>query len=127
MAFQLNKEQCVGCGACAFICLYHAISAVDPEGTCYAIDEAKCVECGQCSHICPNSAISAPEGWRKIKKVTINKELCKGCTLCRRTCAADAPFGEVKQPFEIDQSKCFQCGACAKKCRFGAIDVEYAD
>lgn len=125
MAFQLNKEQCVGCGACAFICLYHAISSVDSEGTCYAIDDSICVECGQCSHICPNSAISAPDGWRKIKKVTIDKEACKGCTLCRRVCAADAPFGEVKQPFEIDQSKCFQCGACAKKCKFDAIHVEY--
>ena len=125
MAFQLNKDQCVGCGACAYICLYKAISPANDVKSRYAIDEKVCVECGQCSHICPNSAITAPTGWRKIKKVTIVPEKCKGCTLCRRVCAADAPQGQVKQPFEIDQSKCFQCGACAKKCRFGAIEVEY--
>ncbi len=125
MAYSIDKERCVGCGACAYICLYNAAGAADDIASIYEIDEKKCVECGQCSHICPNSAITAPEGWRKIKKVTILPEKCKGCTLCRRVCAADAPFGEVKQPFEIDQSKCFQCGACAKKCRFGAIEVEY--
>ena len=125
MAFQLNKDECLGCGACAYTCLYHAISPADENMTLYAIDENVCVECGQCSHVCPNSAISAPDGWKKIKKVTIEKELCKGCSLCRRVCAADAPFGEIKQPFEIDQSKCFQCGHCASKCRFGAIVVEY--
>ena len=125
MAFQLNQDQCVGCGACAYVCLYHAISPANDVKSRYAIDENVCVECGQCSHICPNSAITAPTGWRKIKKVTIVPEKCKGCTLCRRVCAADAPQGQVKQPFEIDQSKCFQCGACAKKCRFGAIEVEY--
>ncbi len=125
MAFQLNQDQCVGCGACAYICLYKAISPANDVKSRYAIDENVCVECGQCSHICPNSAITVPTGWRKIKKVTIVPEKCKGCTLCRRVCAADAPQGQVKQPFEIDQSKCFQCGACAKKCRFGAIEVEY--
>ncbi len=125
MAFQLNKDLCLGCGACAYTCLYHAISPADANASCYEIYEKACVECGQCSHVCPNSAISAPEGWRKIKKVTIIPEKCKGCSLCRRVCAADAPFGEIKQPFEIDQQKCFQCGACAKKCRFGAIEVAY--
>ncbi len=95
--------------------------------TKYAIDEKKCVECSQCSGICPNGAISAPQGWRRIKKVTIDQEKCIGCSLCMRTCAADAPFGEIKKKFEIDQSKCFQCGACAKKCKPGAITVEYYD
>ena len=125
MAFLINSEACVGCGACAYICLYNAAQPADEIRSLYAIDEKKCVECGQCSHICPNSAISAPEGWRKIKKVTIVPENCKGCSLCARVCAAGAPHGVVKEPFEIDQSKCFQCGACAQKCRFGAIQVEY--
>ena len=125
MAFRIDETRCVGCGGCAFTCLFGAVSPANDDASLYAIDDTKCVECSQCSHVCPNNAISAPEGWKKIKRVTIDKNACKGCTLCRRVCAANAPFGEVKQPFEIDQSKCFQCGACAKKCRFGAIQVEY--
>ena len=73
MAFILNQEQCLGCGACAYVCLYHAISPANENATCYQIDDKICVECSQCSHICPISAISAPDGWKKIKKVTIDK------------------------------------------------------
>jgi len=125
MAFLLNKEQCVGCGACAFVCLYHAIAPADSAATCYEIYEKACVECGQCSQICPNSAITAPKGWKPYRKVWIDPEKCTGCSICSRVCPAKAPQGELRKKFEIDQSKCFQCGACVKKCRFDAIKVEY--
>ena len=62
---------------------------------------------------------------KRIKKVTIDKEKCLGCSLCARKCFAKAPQGKIKEPFEIDQSKCFRCGACAAACRKGAIIVEY--
>ncbi|MBR7072018.1 MAG: 4Fe-4S binding protein, partial [Eubacterium sp.] len=29
------------------------------------------------------------------------------------------------EPFEIEQEKCFKCGVCASKCKFGAIEIEY--
>ena len=82
MAFQLNIDQCVGCGACAWVCLFSVPKQCKDGSSTYEISKDKCVGC--------------------------------------------APLGEIKQPFEIDQQKCFQCGACAKKCRFGAIEVEYA-
>ena len=127
MAFKIDESLCVGCGGCAFTCLFDAISAANDDASLYAIDEAKCVECAQCSHVCPVSAISAPDGYRQIKKVTIIPEKCKGCTLCNRVCKAKAPTGKVKEPFEINQEKCFKCGVCATKCRFGAIELEYFD
>ena len=125
MAFRIDESRCVGCGGCAFICLFGAISAANSDASLYAIDEAKCVECSQCSHVCPNDAIITPEGYKPIVKVTINPEKCKGCSLCSRACKAGAPHGKIKEPFEIDQSKCFKCGVCTSKCKFEAIEVEY--
>ena len=125
MAFRIDETKCVGCGGCAFTCLFDAISAVDDNMTLYAIDKEKCVECSQCSHVCPNDAIITPEGYKVIKKVTIVPEKCKGCSLCSRACKAGAPEGVVKEPFEINQDKCFKCGVCAAKCKFEAIEVEY--
>ena len=125
MAFRIDENKCVGCGGCAFTCLFDAISAADSEASLYEIDETKCVECAQCSHVCPNDAIITPQGYKAIKKVTIIPELCKGCSLCSRACKAGAPTGEIKQPFVINQEKCFKCGVCASRCKFGAINVEY--
>jgi len=125
MAFKIDETRCVGCGACAFTCLFDAISAATDDASRYAIDETKCVECSQCSHICPNDAIITPEGYKRIKKVTIIPEKCKGCSLCSRACKAGAPTGVIKEPFEINQDKCFKCGVCAAKCKFEAIEVEY--
>ena len=51
----------------------------------------------------------------------IDPDKCKGCTLCARTCPADAILGKVSAPHVIDQEKCIKCGACMEKCKFGAI------
>ena len=51
----------------------------------------------------------------------IDRDKCKGCTLCARNCPADAIIGTVKNPHIIDQDKCIKCGTCIEKCKFGAI------
>ena len=56
-----------------------------------------------------------------LKKIVIEKDLCKGCTKCARNCPVGAISGTVKQPHEIDQTKCIKCGVCLKNCPFKAI------
>ncbi len=124
MSFVIDKEKCLGCGACAFICLFNVPEPVNFEKSLYTIDAEKCRSCGQCENICPNNAISSSADNKPIKKVSIDKEKCIGCSLCARNCPTGAPQGKIKEPFEIDQSKCIKCGVCAEKCRKEAIIVE---
>ena len=54
----------------------------------------------------------------------IDPDKCKGCTLCARTCPADAIIGSVREVHMINPEKCVKCGACMEKCKFGAIYKE---
>lgn len=56
--------------------------------------------------------------------ISINKELCKGCTKCARNCPVGAINGAVKVKHEIDPAKCVNCGYCVSQCMFGAINVQ---
>ncbi len=53
---------------------------------------------------------------------TINKDKCKGCSLCAKKCPVDAISGQIKSPYTIDQSKCIKCGLCYDSCKFAAIE-----
>ena len=52
----------------------------------------------------------------------IDADKCRGCTLCKRNCPANAISGDVKSPHVIDKTKCIKCGQCIAHCRFGAIN-----
>ncbi|MDF2675359.1 MAG: hndC2 [Clostridiales bacterium] len=57
----------------------------------------------------------------KLKKIFIDKEICKGCSKCSRICPVGAISGKIKEPFRIDGNKCIKCGACIESCAFKAI------
>ena len=61
---------------------------------------------------------------KKLVRIKINKELCRSCGICAKTCPVACIRGEKKVPYEIDQSKCLKCGACLEKCPFKAIYKE---
>lgn len=53
---------------------------------------------------------------------TIDKDICKMCSLCARACPAEAITGvQGKEPYEIHQTKCIKCGNCMNACRFEAV------
>ena len=58
---------------------------------------------------------------KAMTQVVIDKDKCKGCSLCSKNCPVAAIHGELKSPYEIDQEKCIKCGVCIAKCPFKAI------
>lgn len=52
---KVDKNLCVGCGACCGVCPVSAITLKDGKSE---IDQTKCVNCGTCASICPLQAIS---------------------------------------------------------------------
>ena len=56
MAYVINKDECVNCGACEPECPVEAISEV---GDVRVIDADACTSCGACVEVCPTDCIAA--------------------------------------------------------------------
>lgn len=56
MPVQVDKDLCIGCGACVAVCPVTALS-LDADGKSQC-DEATCIDCHTCIGTCPVSAIS---------------------------------------------------------------------
>ncbi len=55
----VNKDVCLGCGACMSMCPVGAIS-MDEDGKA-VIDKSICIKCKTCEGICPVGAIIIKE------------------------------------------------------------------
>lgn len=55
MAYSIDKDTCIACGACEGVCPVEAISEADGK---YVIDGGTCIDCGACEGVCPVEAIS---------------------------------------------------------------------
>jgi ferredoxin len=53
MAYTINMDECIACGACEAECPEGAISETDGV---YMIDPALCTDCGSCADVCPTGS-----------------------------------------------------------------------
>jgi len=60
---------------------------------------------------------------KELLAYSIDKDACKGCTICGKKCPSKAISGVAKQYHVIDPSLCTRCGACAIACTFGAVSA----
>jgi NAD-dependent dihydropyrimidine dehydrogenase PreA subunit len=65
--FKVDKEKCVGCGACVNVCPAGAISVKNDK----AVISDKCVDCGRCVQVCPADAIYP--GTQSRQDVSLNQ------------------------------------------------------
>lgn len=58
MTVQIDKEKCIGCGACIDVC---PVAALSMDGDKAKVDPEACIDCGACISECPVEAIAAAE------------------------------------------------------------------
>ncbi len=56
MAYKINQDTCLGCGACVEACPVSCIT--ENEDGKFVIDADACLDCGSCAASCP---VEAPE------------------------------------------------------------------
>ncbi|MBT9135677.1 MAG: NADH-quinone oxidoreductase subunit I [Firmicutes bacterium] len=58
VAIKLDKEKCIGCKMCIFVCPEANVIAFCPKSKKVEVNEARCKGCGLCVVACPKDALS---------------------------------------------------------------------
>ena len=96
---RINRDKCVGCGACDDVCPNNIISMVNKKNLLFV-------------------ACKSMEKGAKTRKTCENG--CIGCMKCQKTCKFEAIKVE-NNVAQVDLEACKNCGLCEKECPTGAI------
>ena len=125
-----DASRCTGCHTCEETCSQtwfkvvdrglSSIQIVEPEGD-GPYQAITCTQCGECIDVCPTRALS------RAKNGVVRRDLalCVGCLACVGFCRVGAPHGAAMRahPAYVEPFKCVACGACARACPEGALEV----
>jgi len=88
---EIDKEKCIGCGACAQICTADAIEIIDgPDKRIVRVNYGHCSFCAFCQDECPTQAIRLTKEYhlltsdRQTAKV-VNEVNLANCSICGNT------------------------------------------
>ena len=96
---RIDRDKCVGCGACDDTCPNNIISMVNKKNLVFV-------------------ACKSMEKGAKTRKSCENG--CIGCMKCQKTCKFEAIKVE-NNVAQVDLEACKNCGLCEKECPTGAI------
>jgi len=61
---------------------------------------------------------------KNVVTLKMDKARCIGCGRCMEVCPHDVLNMKEKHAFIVNRDACMECGACAKNCSVGAIQVQ---
>lgn len=104
VTLKLDKEKCVGCGICLFVCPHAVLRRAN--GKIEIRDRDACMECGACSQNCPVKAVSVRAGVGCAAAV-INSVLGrKNSSCCCTIDPEDASGGATESAAGADRASC---------------------
>ena len=107
------------CTECVDHC--HREALVKKEEITQLEDEHRCLRCAYCEDACPHGAMEVHPVYHGT--IHLDDTKCpESCNLCVDACPVDAIHREGNHVFVRD-AYCILCGACAKICDRGAIEV----
>ncbi len=143
---KVNKEYCIGCGACTVSCPSpNAIKIVREkddetgEGLTYpVITPGACIRCGFCAEVCPTDPKTLECGLNHLilpefnlipskRQYIVDDYLCIKCKKCMKKCPVEA-INLIDGKLVVDQLKCISCGECLEVCPVnGAMKGVFVD
>lgn len=127
LKIDLDKEKCIGCSACAFVCPTHTLQSNDISDFRYfSYSHSQCISCGTCILYCPESAtalhheISLNRMMKPMPREQIFDVKLAQCHSCGVFFAPEKQMAKLRELEIVDQvlSLCPRCRAVRANASF---------